>query len=310
MTLLTACGGGDGGPAAVCVPGERTCDEAGTGVQVCTEDGTGFEPLETCIAGASCQEGSCACPGGQVTGAEACLSVGVLDCPPWAPPDGDGICTPEVPQCGAGQSPALDLEGGCVAVGVETCPEGWERLADATCSPVLPGCGEGQLATFDGACTVTGPADDCGTAGPFGNLEGDAGAVWVAADSPGATATGSRAMPFPTIVEALDVVPDGGTVLVGSGVYPGGLHIDRPVHIRGRCATEVTIQGAASVTLDTWGDIPMEALMVVQETGGVELAGLTLDDGVTVKGQRAVGLLAVGSPGLLLRDLRVLHAGG
>jgi parallel beta-helix repeat protein len=308
--LAAACGGGGGSEEApICTPGERTCSADGASVTVCAADGMAFEAAETCIQGATCSTGACACAEGKVPGAEACLDVGVADCPSWAPLAG-GACVPTVPQCGSGEGPALDLEGGCVAVGVATCPDGWARMADETCAPLLPACDDDELATFDGACTFLGPSGDCGAPPPFGSLEADGDTVWALADAPPGSADGTEEHPFPTLAAALDAVPAGGTILVGSGDYDGGLIIDKAVHIRGRCAEAVTLRGAATFTLDHWGGVPMEALIHVDGAEGVEISGISLDDGDTDAGDRAVGIVATDAPGLTLTDLHVRNPGG
>jgi len=309
---VAACDGGGGTPEEpICTPGERTCSEDGAAVTVCMEDGMAFEPVETCIQGASCSAGACGCPEGKVPGAEACLDVGIpaADCPTWAPLAG-GVCTPTVPECGGGEGPALDLEAGCVAVGVATCPEGWERMADDTCAPVLPTCDDDEIATFDGACTLLGSAAECGGGPPFGTLEADGDTVWVLADAPPGSADGTEDHPFPTLAAALDAVPDGGTILMGSGVYDGGLVVDKSVKIRGRCPDEVTLRGAVAFTLEHWGDVPMEALLHVDGAGGVEVSGLTLDDGESEEGKRAVGIVATNASNLVVADLHIRNAGG
>lgn len=307
---LAACGGGSGTEEEpICTPGERACSPDGAGVTICAEDGMGFEVAESCIQGATCAAGACACPEGKVPGAEACLDVGVDACPSWAPL-ADGACVPTVPQCGGGEGPALDLEGGCVPVGVAACPEGWERMADESCAPLLPTCDDDEIATFDGACTPLGPTGDCGAPPPFGDLEADGDTVWALADAPPGSADGTEAHPFPTLAAALDAVPSGGTILVGSGVYDGGLVIDKPVRIRGRCAQEVTLRGATAFTLDHWGAVPMEALVHVDGAEDVEISGMGFDDGETEEGLRAVGIVATDAPGLTLTDLHLLNPGG
>ncbi len=310
ICLLAACGGGggNGGPEPTCTPGERTCTADGLGVTICGEDRVEV-PLESCIDGAGCVAGTCVCPEGKVPGSEACLDVGVADCPTWAPV-ANGLCTPTTPECGSGESPALDLEVGCVPVGVAACPEGWSRESDETCKPVIPVCGDEEIATFDGACTGLGPEVDCGVAGPFGDLAADGDPIWVHADAPPGSADGSQAHPFPTLAAAVDAAPAGGTVLVGSGAYGGGLVIDKPITILGRCPDEVTVRGAATFTLEHWGGVPMEALIHVDGAAGVTLEGLTLDDGETEAGLRAVGLVATEAPDLVLKDLRILNVGG
>jgi len=302
-----ACGGG-GADEPLCTPGERACSDDGLAVTVCRDDGMAFEPLELCIEGADCAAGACACPDGQVPGAEACLDVGAAECPGWAPLN-EGVCTPITPQCAAGESPALDLESGCVTVGVVDCPEGWERLADESCAPIMPACVDDELASFDGTCTGLGPATECG-APPFGNLTAAGDTVWALADAAPVSADGTEAHPFPTLAAALDAVPDGGTILVGTGVYDGGIVVDKSVRIRGRCPAEVTVRGSAALALDHWGDVPMDALVHVDAAAGVELSGFTLDDGETEEGLRAVGIVATDAPDLVLTDLRVLNPGG
>ncbi|MFH1532074.1 MAG: right-handed parallel beta-helix repeat-containing protein [Pseudomonadota bacterium] len=303
------CGAGGGEvDAPICTPGVRACSDDGAAVTVCAEDGMAFTTAETCIQGATCGAGLCACPAGRVPGADACLDVGVSDCPAWAPLEG-GLCTPTVPECGAGEGPALDTEAGCVTMGIETCPSDWERMADDTCAPLLPICDDDEIATFDGACTGLGPASECG-APPFGVLAPEGETVWVLDDAPPGAADGTEAHPFPTLAAALDAVPAGGTILVGSGVYDGGVVVDKPVHIRGRCPKEVTLRGPVTFTLDHWGAIPMEALIHVDGAAGVEISGFTLDDGETEEGQRAVGIVATDAPDLILADLRIVNSGG
>lgn len=134
--------------------------------------------------------------------------------------------------------------------GIPTCPTGWTRAADGTCDPMLrTDCPDGTGALPAGSCTTTGEADCPST--EWADVSAESGSdtvLRVRADADPATADGTAAHPFATIVAAVTAGGPGAWTLVAAGEYPEQVTVSAPAHIVGTCAAHVTVRGSGAVT--------------------------------------------------------------
>ena len=244
----------------------------------------------------SCSDGELPTPGG------GCLEIG-------AQPEVPDPMVPEFAKCGAGQ---VALEGGeCQAVGpracsklwndeaeqecevgdVEPCSQGWFESDDGHyCEPAYDECGEGELPILGGGCSrVLSTAEDC-PEGPFPPLQEEWVEVfYVLAASDCEADCGSAQAPFSSIGEALEGAPAGAAVLVGSGVYEGGLEIDQPVVLAGLCAALVTVTGALEIADESESKLSTAGI-VLHDVAGASMSGISVQSsgaGVVVLGGKA-----------------------
>lgn len=126
-------------------------------------------------------------------------------------------------------------------------------------------CGEGTVAV-DGLCVP----EDVGGGGPasrrlcntdFGPVGDDA--IFVSASYEGDDSDGSQERPFLGIQQAIDAATTGQEIGIATGMYAENLSITSPVSLEGRCARDVVIQGS----------------VVVKDTGGTAVRGVTVTGG-------------------------------
>ncbi|MBM4344285.1 MAG: hypothetical protein FJ100_13025, partial [Deltaproteobacteria bacterium] len=154
--------------------------------------------------------------------------------PPAAPrwcPDADGWpgpCAAAVAGCGVGELPANPATGECVPLEEPAwkCPKGFVAVPE-------PGLQPWQLAPCVPAMAA------CGS-DAFAGLADAADRVFVLAAAQQAP-DGTRAKPYPTLTAALAAVPAGGEVVIGEGIYPESVVVEKPATIRGRCPFLVAV---------------------------------------------------------------------
>jgi len=202
--------------------------------------------------------------------------------------DGTRICDSGENGCGPGTLSDPADPDACIPVGVPwACPPGFVVDEDVPV-PV------GELAT----CKPD-PAD-CG-AGPWPPAPPGAPAHHVLASAP-MGGDGSAGKPFRNLVEALAAAKAGDAILLAAGTYAGGVSIDRPLAIIGRCAAKVTIQSALGgpAFYVAGGQATAQArianLRIRAKAGGIRVEGpLRLDlQRVQVFDSAAFGLFAWG----------------
>ncbi|MBM4354789.1 MAG: hypothetical protein FJ109_13540, partial [Deltaproteobacteria bacterium] len=286
-----------------CTAGERVCSEDLASVRQCREDGTGFDPVEECIQGATCIEGRCECPTGLVAGSDSCMTVGVEACeaPFVATQEG---CDLEPVTCGAGEILAA---GKCMPVGVESCPGGWV-VDDETggCRVDEQACPEGKDWAIGVGCFESGPVQECGDPGDdWGAIpEVEGPLVFVNPSGQALEEQGTQGKPYKSLEAAVAAAPDGATLVLAKGSYTGGVHLDRSLSIVGKCAEYVTIDGAASFP-EAGGSEGARYAILVEGEGPVLLAGFSLADTAFEPGHRGCGIGAAGVDGLEVRDVVV-----
>ena len=203
-----------------------------------------------------CEAGHLALPGG------GCVQVGPRACPK--------LWDPEAPGEASGQAP-VDCEVGDVL----PCDDGWVESEDGLyCEPVYDECPFGERPLLGGGCERVIPlAEDC-PPGPFPEVpEGATDVVYVLAESTCAETCGSKEAPHQSIQAAVDVVPEGGWVLVGEGVYDEGVLIQKPVHLLGVCAAKAKVQGHTPFP-EPWDSGFLQGTLVVYAADDVEISNL------------------------------------
>lgn len=135
-------------------------------------------------------------------------------------------------------------------------------------------CGDGTVEN-EGVCVPVlagnGPADRRVCAEAFGPVGTDA--LLVDATYDGGEEDGSLESPFTNIQSAIDAATAGQEIGIAPGTYVGDLTINKALSLEGRCADEVIVGGTIHV----------------ENTGGVGVRGLTVQDG---------------SPGILADDVQ------
>jgi len=192
----------------------------------------------------------------------------------------------------------------CEVGDILPCPDGWSESDDGMyCDPKYAECSLGERSLVGGGCERVVPlAEDC-PPGPFPVVpEGAEDAVYVSAASTCTGACGTPESPFPTITAAIEVVPDGGYVLVGAGEYAEGLAISKSVHVLGLCSAKVTIAGSVDVVSKKDSAIE-SAGVVVADTSQAELAGVKV-------ASAAAGVAVVGTTGVEVHDVEVTGSAG
>jgi hypothetical protein len=168
----------------------------------------------------------------------------------------------------------------------EECGSGFE-LVGISCLPILPEapCDAGSYAIpGETSCHSVG---ECGPA-PWGDLP-DQATHFVDAAYPGTDSDGSAERPWTSIAAAITSAPPGAVVAIASGTYTGGVTINKPISLWGRCAAEVSVVSAGTGS----------AIEVIAD--GVELHRL----GVT--GADGVGIYA--GEGVLVEDVWIHDVG-
>ena len=307
---------------AQCEAGELLPCEEGFALQ---EDGAACVPVfdDDCVGGELPLFGG------------GCLAVG----PKWAAKGADGTlfddCDPgylALPGGGcvpAGPRGCLGLwdgdPAGCLSDDLHPCPDGWTPGEDElTCEPDYGECGPGERGLPGGGCAEVLPGPEECPQGPFPEQpEGCEEPLYVLAGSGCTDACGAEQAPYPDLQSALEEAGDGGCVLVGSGEYAEGLYIDHPVTVAGLCAAAVKLTSPAPVPGEVEGKV-QSATVMVNETAGVRLSGLTLSadtvgiavvastdvklSGIAIEGVSGVALFgthksAVEAESLLIRDV-------
>ncbi|MGK4005912.1 hypothetical protein WMF31_25015 [Sorangium sp. So ce1036] len=183
-------------------------------------------------------DGAPACAPHQLDTSSGCVSVGIQGCAGEFVDD-DGFCRPALAKCAPGTVPKHDE--GCVEVGIPGCAA--EFIEGDACLPTMAKCPTGTFAVPQKGCVSIDGPDGCGAA-PWGHVVEAPGDVHVDPSHAGGDGAGSRAQPFATLAEALQVVQDGGRVVLAEGVYDEPVEITRPIEVVGRCASRVTLRGA------------------------------------------------------------------
>lgn len=307
MLAIVALGCGSNGAGLeeppFCVAGETRCSDDGEKVEVCREDGTAYDPFEQCITGASCQDARCACPDKQVAGSESCVTAGIPACAPWFAPSGK-ICAVETGGCGAAE---IFAGGKCLPVGIQACPEGFEEDAGGGgCLPAEVECDVGKEWYIGKGCLPLGVQLPCGDVQtPWAIVPDDAEAVvYVYAGSDQETEDGTQSAPYKTIQDGIAAAPPGATVMVGTGNYVGGIHIDKPLRLLGKCAEYVTVDAGSHFQPPGY-DIGTDFIIFATPSpaSAIEISGLTLSDIAGAENGKAAGIYVRGAPSALVHDI-------
>ncbi len=194
-----------------------------------------------------------------------------------------------------------------------TCPARWvtETRGDrAVCVPFA------ARARCEGASMQTPGDVECtplGAACPSADFPDDvpAGAIFV---RPGATGSGTRSAPYGSLRAAIESAPAGATIVLARGEHPEPIVITRAIELRGACAAETRLTGAASGTEGsvieisgsadpvvirdlTVGPADKAGIFAVEESEvtltdvrieGASVVGLLVDEGATVTGTRVL----------------------
>jgi hypothetical protein len=286
----------------LCVAGSVRCTGDGSGLEICLEDGMAWESTESCITGSSCIDSACQCPARQVLGADGCLIPGIEDCSDGFK-QGELRCAVSAKSCGAGEVYVLDE---CVSVGVAACPEGgWvPDLVDGGCTLPEPSCGEGKVAIIGEGCMEPGLAKSCGNLDqPWGDEEVSGDVVYAWSENPQAGGAGTQSSPYKTLAEAIEGVPDGGTIRLGSGTYSGGLVIDKSLTIVGKCAEYVTIDGGADMKPPD-SEFSGPFALYVEAGHSVDFSGFTVADSLAEEKNSTSGIFLLQATDSMIRDIR------
>lgn len=263
-------------PLRVCEPGTMKCGSNPPAVLVCSDDGMAWEVHQECIKGARCVAASCRCPAGWVAGTEECILVGVADCPDGFQPKESGCAELQV-ECAAGEAATIS---GCTPVGVRECPgEGWVPDPDTGgCKVPEVECKEGEEPFIKASCKKVGAVMSCGELDepwPKAIPQGTVIYVYSATAVPPDDQDGSKLKPYSDLAKGIAAAPPGGTVLVGTGMYSGGLVVDKPLSILGKCPKHVTIVGGSETEV-SFSDLPARYSLVAQADGKVSISGVRI----------------------------------
>jgi hypothetical protein len=213
-----------------------------------------------------------------------CVAVGIQGCAPMLV-DADGICRPSPDKCPPGSIPKGPQ--GCVSVTIDGCAPAF--VEGGLCRPGSAKCPVGTFATPKSGC-VPIDGDGCGAA-PWGDAPDSPTNVYVDATATATGADGTKQAPFPTLGAALAKAASGAVIVLAAGTYPEAVAPTKSVQIRGRCASMVTLSGAAKVS----GSI---TATVAVQSGKVGLHGLTLAS------PKGLGIVVVG--GVVTADAVVI----
>lgn len=153
----------------------------------------------------------------------------------------DGSCVPTLASCDSVSRPTT--EATCAPVGVAACADGFAREPRGGCVAIAPTtpCAAGTLALpGDETCRTVAacPAD------PFGDVPAGERAIFVDTLYAGSDSDGTRARPFRTIGAAVAGVVGNPVIAIAAGAYAEDVVLKRPVRLRGRCASMVTLKGS------------------------------------------------------------------
>jgi hypothetical protein len=297
---FAACGGS---PTEDTPPDSKGCatGEVAAGDGACVQVG-----IQGCAPEHIGKDGICrplpeGCPAGTIPHFEkGCVPVGIQGCAPEFVGE-DGLCRPAMDGCPGGAIPRFDT--GCAPVGIEGCaPVFLEE--DGHCHVRMNKCPTGTFASPLLGCVSIDGASGCGS-GTWGTLVDLPGTIYVNASAPPGGADGTKQKPFVTIAAGLAVVPSGGRIVLAAGQYPEPVHVQKAVHIAGRCASLVSITGTQPVQslngtpVVFWFDGVTEAKLsgvrIAGDGAGILLrkAKASVED-VHVDGASAFGILTLG----------------
>ncbi len=253
-----------------CTPGPETCRAV---TAVCPENAAQLNV--GCPAGQA-PEPNCV-PAGTVTlpigtGAPipwhegdalpAVAPLTLLTGPPALPPP---VTTPQ--WCNDGAGAVIDATGNPALCVTATCTLGQRPnpAQPAQCQDIAgPAwtCPPGFV--VDGTSCAPDPAD---CTDPWGGVTPGPKVVFVSA-SAAAGGTGSQGAPFTSLTDAVNALPAGGTIAIGAGVYAENLSLLQPISLRGSCAKDVLLQGAAG----------SPTVLIAEQTGS-QVSNLTVSGG-------------------------------
>lgn len=289
-------------PELLCNAGELRCSAGAETIEVCAADGMSWEETESCAGEASCIDAACQCPTRQVLGADGCLTPGVESCHEGFS-QGELRCAMPTESCGAGE---VYVVGGCIPVGIAACSAtGWTvDVESGGCVPEESACGEDEFPVIGESCMQPGLSKECGNLDlPWGEEEVQGAVIYAWADSPQPGGTGTQSSPFKSLAEALEAVPDGGTIRLGSGTYAGGLVINKSVTIIGKCAEYVSIDGGVDMQPPD-SEFPGPFALYVEAGHQVDLSGFSIVDSAAAEKNRTSGIFLLQNSGSTIHDVR------
>lgn len=171
--------------------------------------------------------------------------------------------------CPAGETPRegdrCEPAGSTAGTPPERCAEGFVADDSGGCvaQMVDQPCGPGLLAQLgETSCHEIAACGD----GPWGDIDDDPSTEFVDPSFSG-VADGSQSAPWSTIAEALGAAAPAAVVALAAGTYVEDVRIDgKPITLRGRCPSMVTIEGAGV----------QPASVSVVATDGVRIQGLSI----------------------------------
>jgi hypothetical protein len=219
-------------------------------------------------------------------------------------------------------APAIPwLETGApVELPVFTCREGWTPTTLTNGATICEPWGVGGREDCASATAMHLPGEagceEVGAACPVGDWPVGLPSVGVVYVAPGGSGDGtSAASPLGDLASAVAAVGAGGTIALAKGSYVGGVTIDKTVTVRGACAAETILTGAAlgqddGVVEVDGAEVTLSDLQISGASGmGVRGDGgdVTLD-GVVLRGNTHYNVYQVGGSltmrGSLVADAR------
>jgi hypothetical protein len=269
---------------SACNYGDKRCTDDKKGIMVCT-DKEQWVSVKTCPQGSSCEDGMCYCSGCAIPVQDTCHPVSVKQCPKtWKKTDGCG-CEPVVDSCADNEVPVMG--GGCQKIG-PVCGEGFNEISGGGCEPVLDECGENERPLIGGGCKDYNALNDCGE-GTWGNIQWQAGYVYVNPNYEGTDSNGSQQTPFRKIDDALIIVPDGGTVILAEGIYGDVPSLNRSVNIKGVCASKVIISSGLEFPYAIGNEsLKITTGLLVDKTEKISIEGVTFLFSLWIQGSKNI----------------------
>jgi hypothetical protein len=181
--------------------------------------------------------GSSGCEKSEVVGEDgSCVTVGLSKCAARFV-DSDGVCRPAMAKCDKGTIPIFTE--GCAPVGIPKCASIFVG-DDGLCHPTMAKCKSGTFAVPSLGCV---PIDGkgCGS-GTWGDIEDQAGTLYVDASYAGGGSDGTKAKPYASVADALHTLGSA-RIAIAAGVYSDFLLAEHDVEIVGRCPSMVTLDG-------------------------------------------------------------------
>ena len=286
VASLWACGGG-GNPGAADIPPEtRTEDTDGGGPEApCPEIGTWLGTGGACIpagiqgcAANFIEDGQCrpsrtACEDGTIpVFGSGCEPVGIAGCVGQFIDD-DGLCRPSMEDCAAGEIPIMGE--GCAPVGPANCAEEFRRQEwHGVCVPSTAACEfpDEMPDIAQGCVSIDGP-EGCGD-GPWGNIDGTDGDLYVDGDYDSGDSDGTAVKPYADLDGALAVAADGDRIVLAAGTYFGSFVLGQDIQIVGVCPSQVALksdQAGATVTVTGGASVVMEGLTLTGSGAGIQV---------------------------------------